>query len=165
MKRINVRTGCPYDVIIERGSLKKCADYISEVVSSRKTVIITDDTVAKLVSGFGGGVGRMREICGTISGMTFVLSYLYGYSDPKAFEEKAEHYARVQQLANKFKEDNGSVVCRELLSLQKKGNDSPVPEKRTKQYYKKRPCPELARYVADILEDYINDNPPQNIKL
>ena len=126
---------------------------------------MSDDTVAKLTSGFGGGVGRMREICGTISGMTFVLSYLYGYSDPKAFEEKSEHYARVQQLANRFKEYNGSVVCRELLSLQKKGNDSPVPEKRTEQYYKKRPCPELARYVADILEDYIKENPPQNIKL
>lgn len=48
MKRINVKTGCPYDVVIERGSLKKCAEYISEVISSRKTVIITDDNVAKL---------------------------------------------------------------------------------------------------------------------
>ena len=119
------------------------------------------DTVARAVSGFGGGMGRMREVCGTLSGMTFVMSYIYGYSDPKAYEEKAEHYSRIQSLANKFKDENGSIVCRELLSLQKKGSDDPVPEKRTEQYYKKRPCAELVRYVADILEDYINNNPPQ----
>lgn len=120
-----------------------------------------EDTVARAVSGFGGGMGRMREVCGTLSGMTFVMSYIYGYSDPKAYEEKAEHYSRIQSLANKFKDENGSIVCRELLSLQKKGSDGPVPEKRTEQYYKKRPCAELVRYVADILEDYINNNPPQ----
>lgn len=120
-----------------------------------------EDTVARTVSGFGGGMGRMREVCGTLSGMTFVMSYIYGYSDPKAYEEKAEHYSRIQSLANKFKDENGSIVCRELLSLQKKGSDDPVPEKRTEQYYKKRPCAELVRYVADILEDYINNNPPQ----
>lgn len=120
-----------------------------------------EDTVVRAVSGFGGGMGRMREVCGTLSGMTFVMSYIYGYSDPKAYEEKAEHYSRIQSLANKFKDENGSIVCRELLSLQKKGSDDPVPEKRTEQYYKKRPCAELVRYVADILEDYINNNPPQ----
>lgn len=120
-----------------------------------------EDTVARAVSGFGGGMGRMREVCGTLSGMTFVMSYIYGYSDPKSYEEKAEHYSRIQSLANKFKDENGSIVCRELLSLQKKGSDDPVPEKRTEQYYKKRPCAELVRYVADILEDYINNNPPQ----
>lgn len=120
-----------------------------------------EEIVVRAVSGFGGGLGRMREVCGTLSGMTFVLSCIYGYSDPKAYDEKAEHYSRVQLLANKFKEDNGSIVCRELLSLQKTVSNDPVPEKRTEQYYKKRPCAELVRYVADILEEYINDNPPE----
>lgn len=114
--------------------------------------------VAKVTSGFGGGVGRMREVCGTVTGMTFVMSALYGYNDPKASTQKAQLYARVQALGEKFKIENGSVVCRELLGLQHNGADSPIPEERTLQYYKKRPCAELVKCSADILEDYINQN-------
>ena len=113
----------------------------------------------RLSSGFGGGFGRMREVCGAFSGVTFVMSCLYGYDDAKDFNSKSELYKRVQQLGEQFKADNGSIVCRELLSLQKKGADDPTPEKRTPEYYKKRPCPELVKYTADILEDYIKENP------
>ncbi|MGN0462799.1 MAG: C-GCAxxG-C-C family protein [Ruminococcus sp.] len=118
------------------------------------------DMIAKIISGFGGGMGRMREVCGCVSGMVFVISSLYGYSDPKDFDAKKELYQRINQVANAFKEQNGSIICKELLRLEKK--DGIVPEKRTDAYYKKRPCPELCKIAGDILEDYIKSNPVKN---
>lgn len=123
---------------------------------------MSEEMIARVTSGFGGGVGRMREVCGAVSGMAFVISALYGYSDPKAFEAKAQLYSRVQQVANEFKNENGSVVCRELLALQADGADVPTPEKRSPEYYKKRPCPELVKFSADILETFISQNPVGN---
>ena len=112
-------------------------------------------TVAKLCSPFGGGIGRMREVCGAVSGMMFVLGMLYGYDDPKANSEKKRVYSEAQQLAERFKEDNGSIICRELLGLTKNSENSPTPSPRTETDYKKRPCPELCRYAADLLEEFI----------
>ena len=119
------------------------------------------DMIAKIVSGFGGGMGRMREVCGCVSGMVFVISSLYGYSDPTDFDSKKVLYQRINQVANAFKEINGSIICKELLGLDKK--DGIVPEKRTDAYYKKRPCSELCKIAGDILENYIMNN-PVNVK-
>ena len=94
----------------------------------------------------------MREVCGAVSGMTFVISALYD-------DEKSDIYKRVQAVANEYKEENGSIICRELLGISKPGPDSPIAEKRTKEYYKKRPCPELVELAGDILEKYILNNP------
>lgn len=110
------------------------------------------EQVRRLTIGFGGGMGRMREVCGAVSGMTFVISALYD-------EEKGDIYKRVQHVAGKFSEENGSFVCRELLGLDIKGADDPAPEKRTKQYYKKRPCAELVELAGNILEEYLSNNP------
>ncbi|MGN1419918.1 MAG: C-GCAxxG-C-C family protein [Eubacterium sp.] len=110
------------------------------------------ELVARLTVGFGGGVGRMREVCGAVSGMAFVISALYN-------EDKGNIYKRVQEVANEFRKENGSVVCRELLGLSINGADSPVPEPRTDAYYKKRPCVELVGMSADILEGYIKSHP------
>lgn len=115
-----------------------------------------EKTIALLVSGFGGGMGRMREVCGCVSGMVFVLSYLYGYSEPKDNQKKKELYSHINAVANEYKEINGSIICRELLGLTKP--DGIVPEERTPQYYKKRPCQELCKIAGDILENYINNN-------
>ena len=109
-------------------------------------------TALRLSAPFGGGMGRMREVCGAVSGMTFVISALYD-------DDKSGIYKRVQAVANEFREENGSIVCRELLGLSKPGPDSPLAEPRTKEYYKKRPCPELVELAADILEKYISNNP------
>lgn len=119
---------------------------------------MNNDMIARLTGGFGGGMGRMREVCGTVSGTAFVLSALYGYSDPTDVTAKAQLYADVQKVAGEFKDENGSVVCRELLGLTKSGFDNPQPEKRTDKYYKKRPCGELVKMSADILEKFIADN-------
>lgn len=106
--------------------------------------------VAKLTIGFGGGMGRMREVCGAVSGMTFVLSAIFD-------ENKTEIYKRVQAVSNKFREYNGSIVCRELLKLNIKGPDSPIPEERTPAYYKKRPCPDIIAFAADTLDEYLKE--------
>lgn len=120
-------------------------------------------TLLRMSSSFGGGMGRLREVCGTVSGMFLVAGLLYGYDDPKAFDEKAEHYGRIQELAGRFKACQGSIVCRELLGLSG-GADSPVPERRTQEYYKKRPCGQLAGLAAAILEQFIEENPIESGK-
>ncbi|MCM1286075.1 MAG: C-GCAxxG-C-C family protein [Acetobacter sp.] len=124
-------------------------------VSFADEMKLDKDLVARLTIGFGGGMGRMREVCGTVSGMTFVISALYD-------EDKAAIYKKVQDVANRFKEKNGSIVCRELLGLTITGADNPTPAPRTEEYYKKRPCAEIAKTAADILEEYIKLNPPKN---
>ena len=112
---------------------------------------------ARLASSFGGGLGRLREVCGAVSGMATVIGILYGYDDPNARGAVQEHYARVQEVAGKFKKLNGSIVCRELLG----GNPSTsgAPEPRTAEYYKKRPCAELVGIAAEILGDFITRHP------
>ena len=112
---------------------------------------LSSEMAARLSSGFGGGMGRLREVCGAVSGMVFVASALKGYSDPKDNAQKKELYALIQKLAGAFERENGSIVCRELLGLSVKKED-PTPSERTEGYYKKRPCAELVRMAAEILE-------------
>ena len=112
---------------------------------------------ARFASSFGGGLGRMREVCGAVSGMAFVLGVLYGYDDPKVMGASATHYARVQEVAGAFKAANGSIICRELLG--DKSAVTATPEPRTAEYYKKRPCVELVGMAADILDDYLEAHP------
>lgn len=117
------------------------------------------ETVARMVSGFGGGFGRLREVCGCVSGMTFVYSALRGYGVPGDLQEKTAVYTDVQALANRFRQCHGSIVCKELLGLDRP-EGTPRPEARTPEYYRKRPCPELARSAADILEQFLNEEVP-----
>lgn len=116
------------------------------------------ETAMKLSSSFGGGMGRLREVCGAVSGMFMVAGLIYGYDDPKGQKEKTEHYERIQALALEFKEANGSIVCRELLGLSEKKSE-PTPEVRTEQYYQKRPCPEMVKMAAEIMEQYMRKHP------
>lgn len=114
-----------------------------------------EKTAARLSSSFGGGMGRLREVCGTVSGMFMAAGMLFGYDSPETGKIKAEHYARIQKLAGEFTEINGSIVCRELLGTLA-GGKSPVPEQRTKEYYRKRPCVRLTGIAAALLEEYIS---------
>lgn len=117
-----------------------------------------DKNTAKLLSApFGGGMGRLREVCGTISGMYMALGLAKGNTD------KAQLYKDVQTLAEKFKADNGSIICRELLGLRIKGKDDPTPEARTENYYKTRPCPGLCRYAADLLDEFLNEKTGESV--
>ena len=114
------------------------------------------ETAMKISSSFGGGMGRMREVCGTVSGMFMAAGLAFATASDSA-AEKGEHYKRIQELAAKFKEKNGSIICRELLQGVE-SSTSPTPSERTETYYKKRPCVELVGDAVEILEEYIKEN-------
>ena len=111
------------------------------------------ETSLKLSSGFGGGMGRMREVCGAVSGMFMVLDAVEGYTSPTDNVAKMELYAKVQKLAEEFKAENGSIICRELLGGTP--SNTPMPTERTPEFYKKRPCAELVEMAADIVADHL----------
>lgn len=116
------------------------------------------DTLSALACSFGGGMGRLREVCGAVSGMFVAAGILYGYSGPETGDVKLAQYARIQELARRFEERWGTIICRELLGLSCK-HDSPMPEARTAAYYASRPCGEIIGTAAEILERYIEENP------
>lgn len=123
------------------------------------------NTAVRMVSGFGGGIGRMREVCGAVSGMTFVIGILMGYDDPKDVDGKKDLYAVIQTLCKEFKDITGSVICRELLSKKDAADDSPQPAERTAEYYRQRGCAGYVACAAGILEEYLcaNFNKKDNI--
>lgn len=116
------------------------------------------NTAVRISSSFGGGMGRMREVCGAVSGMFMVAGMLYSSDDPKNNLLKSEHYARIQELAGVYRQNNGSIICRELLGLESK-DSSPNASPRTAEYYKKRPCADLVADAAQIMDDYISAHP------
>ena len=111
---------------------------------------------AKMVSAFGGGMGRLREVCGAVSGMYFVLGHLYGYHTPGNDEVKKALYAQVQELAGKFREENGSIICRDIL---KNPPSDPNPSPRTAEYYAQRPCARMVCTAATIMDEFIAAHP------
>ena len=113
------------------------------------------EAVCRLASPFGGGMGRLTEVCGCVSGSLMVLGLVRGYEDPKDFAAKKRLYAEVQELAAHNRDENGSIVCRELLGLAKRGPDDPTPERRSNADYRKRPCPELCAVAARILAEHL----------
>ena len=124
-----------------------------------------EHTAASISSGFGGGMGRMREVCGSVSGMVLLAGLLKPATDPSDKEARTGNYALVQEVAGEFKAINGSIICKELLGLcgqiAKTTDDihgipeSPVPSDRTPEYYKKRPCEELVGISARIIGEKI----------
>lgn len=116
------------------------------------------NTAVMLSSSFGGGMGRLREVCGAVSGMFMVLGLKYGYASPEDNQAKKELYKKVQEVAGLFKDDNGSIICRELLGLNQTGKSDPTPELRTESYYKKRPCKDLVQFAADLVDEYIKNH-------
>jgi len=116
-------------------------------------------TAMKLASGFGGGMGRMREVCGTVSGMFMAAGLVYGFDETSDKNAKGEIYKKIQELAKRFKEKNGSIICRELLEGVE-SSTSPVPSERTETYYKKRPCTELVGDAVELFEEFLKENIP-----
>ena len=122
---------------------------------------LDDETAAAVSSGFGGGMGRMREVCGTVSGMTMLAGLMKPASDPSVKDWRTANYALVQKMAGEFRDMNGSIVCKELLGLVPMGSgtpapkESPEPSDRTPEYYKKRPCEELVGIAARIAGENI----------
>ena len=117
---------------------------------------LTEKQAARMASSFGGGIGRMREVCGAVSGMFMVLGLLYGYDDPKADTEKKQLYTDVQALAEEFKKDAGSIICRDIL---KNPPADPNPSPRTAEYYALRPCERMVYNAARLMDAFIAAHP------
>ena len=118
---------------------------------------LDQELALRISSSFGAGMGRMREVCGTVSGMLLVAGLECGTTKGKDPEGKKANYDTVQKLAAEFKKrSGGSIICRELLGLDKQKEFTDTkPEERTESYYKKRPCIQLIREAAGILERYL----------
>ena len=122
---------------------------------------LDDRTAASVASGFGGGMGRMREVCGSVSGMVILSGLLSPADNPSDKNGRISNYSLVQEVAADFKALNGSIICKELLGLVPVGSgsvppkESPVPSDRTPEYYKKRPCEELVGISARIIGEKI----------
>ena len=117
---------------------------------------LEENFAARLASSFGGGMGRMREVCGAVSGMLMVLGLLYGYDDPDDNAGKKALYADVQALAGQFREEAGSIICREIL---KNPASDPVPTPRTAEFYRKRPCERMVMLAACLLDEFLEAHP------
>ena len=120
---------------------------------------VNEDTLATLATGFGGGVGHMREVCGTVSGMTILAGFISPATDlGNIHVEKSTNYALVQEFAVRFRELNGSIICRELLAgagAAATGAEASEAEARTAHYYRKRPCGMLCGLAARIVADWL----------
>ena len=119
------------------------------------------DEAARLSSSFGGGMGRLREVCGTVSGALMALGAARGYADPGDPETKRLHYLAVQEFARRFKEKNGTIICRELLKGVPVVPGS-VPEERTAEFYARRPCLRLVKEAAGILDMMLMEDKTTN---
>ena len=115
---------------------------------------LDEEMVAKITASFGGGLGRLREVCGAVSGMAFLASFISPCPSADDAEAKKANYALVQEFAEQFRQQNGSIVCRSLLGLDCP-KDEPTPSPRTAEYYKKRPCSEYVYDAALIVGKYL----------
>ena len=131
-----------------------CAQSVA--VAFHEELGLTEGQAAKMASAFGGGMGRMREVCGAVSGMLLVLSCLYGYDTPGDDASKKVLYTQVQELAAKFREENGSIICREIL---KNPPSDPNPTPRTADFYAKRPCAKMVMTAARLMDEFIGEHP------
>ena len=123
-----------------------------------KELNMREEDVARMVSCFGGGMGKLRQVCGAVSGALFVLGSLKGYSDPTAVKEKADLYAHVQDFAARFRAEHETLVCRELLkNLALKNEQTSAPDARTEDYYRVRPCVRFVESAARIVDEMLND--------
>ena len=117
---------------------------------------LSESQAARLSSSFGGGLARMREVCGAVSGIALAAGWLYGYDVPGDDCIKKEHYTRIQSLAGHFRREFGSILCRELLD---NPPSDPNPTPRTAEFYARRPCGEFVRRAARLLDEYIEAHP------
>ncbi len=129
----------------------------SVVMAYADYIGVDKQTLALASAPFGGGMGRLREVCGSVSGMFMVSGFVFKADDPNDAAARKKGYQVVQELAKGFTELNGSIVCRELLGLTVKSQE-PTPEARTPEYYKKRPCKELVGISARLIGQKINEN-------
>ncbi|MEG1621754.1 MAG: C-GCAxxG-C-C family protein [Alistipes sp.] len=152
MQKINI----DQRVIAAQALFKSGYNCAQSVFLAYSDLFELDQHLAATISGsFGGGMGRLREVCGTVSAMALIAGFLRPATDPKNQAERSANYALVQACAEQFRAINGAIVCRELLGLTQR-TDPPVPALRTDEYYRKRPCVEYVADAARIIGEKIN---------
>lgn len=122
----------------------------SVVLAFQDKLNLPTSTLLSLASSFGGGIGRLREVCGCISAMAIIMGLLYGNYDKDDVSDKAKHYQLIQNLTFQFKDKYGSYICADLLNL-KKGPSNPMPGIRNKAYYESRPCGNYIYYMCELI--------------
>jgi C_GCAxxG_C_C family probable redox protein len=145
--------------------VERARNYFLEGYNCAQAVVMAFDdvmamdvvTLARLAAPFGGGMGRMREVCGTVSGMTMVAGAIEPSVDPKNMSQRQANYALVQAFAERFRNENGDIVCRRLLGLEPmvERAETAMPSERTAEYYKKRPCVEYVACAARIVAEHL----------
>ena len=128
------------------------------VVAAFADIYGLDDMMAKkIAAGFGGGVGRLRMMCGAVSGVVMLVGLDCGQTEGSDREGKSACYKVVQDLLAESKEENGSLICAEILGLEgyEKAQSSYVASARTAEYYKTRPCAAKVESAARIFANYL----------
>lgn len=139
-----------------KGLFRSGYNCCQSVVLAYSDVTGLDERLAATVAApFGGGMGRLREVCGAVSGMSVIAGFLAPSPSCDDPEAKRRNYALVQEFAEAFRARNGCIVCRRLLGLDRE-KDEPAPSPRTAEYYRKRPCVEYVGDAARIIGEYIN---------
>jgi len=155
-------TDLELDKRVERAVENFMAGYgcCQSVVAAFADLYGLDDTLAKKVAaGFGGGVGRLRMMCGAVSGIVMLVGLDCGQTEGSDREGKSACYKVVQELLAKSKEQNGSLICAEILGLKgyEKAANNYVASARTVEYYKTRPCAAKVESAARIFADYLRE--------
>ena len=114
---------------------------------------LEEETLARIGSALGGGIGRLREVCGAVNAMAIVAGFISPAADPSDMAARTRNYALVQKLSARFREEKGSIVCREILGIRATQKESPRPSERTPEYYKSRPCTANVGLAARILAE------------
>ena len=129
----------------------------SVLLAFQDVIDLPKERIASLSAGFGGGMGRLREVCGAMSAAVFMAGVAVPSSDPANHAERTANYALVQEFASRFREEQGSIICREILGIRSTQKESPAPSERTTVWYTSRPCERIvgacARMIAERLED------------
>lgn len=138
-----------HKIIAERLFKEGCNCSQAVFAAFAKEIGLEKELALRLSSSFGGGIGRLREVCGALGAMELVAGAVCGYSDVSNKKIKDGHYALVQRLANEFKKEFGSYYCRDIL---KTDDTSPVSTERTADFYETRPCLSCIKTACDILD-------------
>ncbi len=145
-----------HGLIAENNFNESCNCAQAVLLSFHEELGLDPQTALKLASSFGGGMGRLREVCGALSGLFMVVGMRYGPHDVEDDDAKSAHYEIIQSLASDFRQAYGSIICRDLLELDETVSE-PVPEKRTADYYARRPCGEYVKFAARLMDQYERD--------
>ncbi|MGL4410660.1 MAG: C-GCAxxG-C-C family protein [Bacteroidales bacterium] len=144
--------------------VKKAIDLFNEGYNCSQAVVVAysdlyglDSKLAKSIShSFGGGLGRMREVCGAISGLSMLLGLEHPVDEANDMDARTRNYAEVQRASSLFKEKHQTIICRELLKTLKPSNN-PTPSERNDYYYSIRPCGRFVEDAARIFGNMINE--------